>query len=472
MTDPTPDSPESLRTAADAAGRPRTRRRPWAAQHGLRPAMLALAFLALAAAPLALSALAYPLAPRSWWDDAASGLGIAAFAALLLAFALSGRYERITGRLGVDWTLRLHRWLAYAILPATALHPFLYTDPDSGGPWFAGADPTLPVGLLSLVTGMGAYILLAAMVITALDRDTLPVRYETWRRLHAVGALMLAGLIALHAFTASGYSAHPAVAAFWGVLLVAAAASLIGVHVVRPWRQWRAPYVVETVDKVGADTWELRLRPRAGRGTHSALTFRPGQFVWLKLGGGPFGADDHPFSIATAPEDAPTIGFTIREKGDFTKAIGRCRPGTPAYLDGPHGHFVPDEAEVPTVYIAGGVGIGPVLGHLRTFRAEGDNRPITLIYASASPAEIAERAELDALAGELNLTIHYVVRAPDAAWRGRTGRITRDLLDATLPVQGRADCRYFVCGGETLEAAVYRDLRALGIPARRIVVGS
>lgn len=471
MADPTPDTPDSSRPAGDtAAGGERSRRRPWAAQHGLRPVVLGSVYLVLGGAPLALSTLAYPLGRRPWWDDIASGLGIAAFAALLLTFALSGRYERISGRLGVDRTLRLHRWVAYAILPVTAVHPFLYTNPDGGGPWFAGPDPTLPVGLWSLTTGMGAYILIAAMVITALDRDTLPVRYESWRRLHAMGALALVGLIGLHAFTATGYSSHPAVAAFWGGLMLAAMASLIGVYLVQPWRQRRAPYVVETVTKVGADTWELRLRPRAG--AHSALTFRPGQFAWLKLGGGPFGASEHPFSIATAPEDAPIIGFTIREKGDFTSTIGSCPPGTPAYLDGPHGHFVPDEAEVPTVYIAGGVGIGPVLSHLRTFRAEGDRRPITLIYASASPDQIAEGAELDALAAELDLTIHHIVRTPDATWRGHTGYITRDLLDATLPASGRGEYRYFICGGEKLEATVYRDLRGLGIAARQIVTGS
>jgi predicted ferric reductase len=278
-------------------------------------------------------------------------------------------------------------------------------------------------------------------------------------------------LVAVHAFTAGGYSGDLPLAGYWALLLAAAGLSLVHGYALAPWRQRRRPFVVQSVDRVAARTWEVRLQPDRHRGG-VPLRFRPGQFVWLKLGGGAFRAQEHPFSISTAPEQGPGLGFTIKEKGDFTDAIGRYAPGTRAYLDGPHGHFVPDEVPVATVYVAAGTGIGPVLSHLRAFRARGDRRSLRVIYAARTPDDLASRAELEALAGELTLTLLYVVQQPPADWTGRTGPIDRTLLDACLPAEGRRTARYFVCGSEPMMRHTARALRALGVPRGRIITGS
>jgi predicted ferric reductase len=256
-------------------------------------------------------------------------------------------------------------------------------------------------------------------------------------------------------------------AAYWAALLVGAGGSLAYGYLLQPWRQAGHPYAVTRVDRVGAQSWEVRLSPQDGRG----LAFRPGQFAWVKLGGA-FAGAEHPFSISTPPEAAPEIGFVIKEKGDFTNAIGGVEPGTPAYLDGPHGHFVPDEAPVPTVYVAAGTGIGPVLSHLRAFQAAGDRRAITLIYAAETPEALVCQQELTDLAGSLNLTNHFVVHTAPAGWTGHVGRIDRDLLDACLPDANRKAHRAFVCGPPTMMASLARALRRLGVPRGRIVTGS
>jgi predicted ferric reductase len=435
----------------------------------LRAPTGALLYALLALAPLG---LAVPLKARPVMDEVASSLGLVAFAIALLEFALSGRYRRVSGRIGVDRTLRVHRVVAYTMVLLIALHPFLYTDSDDDrrfatAPWFTGTEPSLGLAPLPLWTGAAAWLLVAALVVTAVDRTTLPCRYETWRRLHAAGAGVATALVAVHAFTAGGYSGALPLSAYWAALLVGAAASLGYGYLLQPWRQAGHPFVVDRVVPVAARSWELRLRPKDGRG----LAFRPGQFAWVKLGGAYAGVE-HPFSISTSPEAAPEIGFVIKEKGDFTNAIGRVPPGTPAYLDGPHGHFVPDHAPVPSVYVAVGTGIGPVLSHLRAFRDAGDRRPLTLIYAGDTADALVCRDELADLAGTLDLTCHLVVRTPPSDWTGRVGWIDRELLAACLPARGRAQHRYFVCGPPSMMASVARTLRRLGVPRRRIVTGS
>ena len=441
----------------------------WPAPVGLRAPTGALLYALLALLPLG---LAVPLKDRPVADEVASSLGLIAFAIALLEFALSGRYRRVSGRIGVDRTLRVHRVVAYTMVVLIALHPFLYTNSGDDrrfatAPWFTGAEPSLGLAPLPLWTGTAAWLLVAALVVTAVDRTTLPCRYETWRRLHAAGAGLATALVAVHAFTDGGYSADLPLAVYWGALLAGAAASLGYGYLLQPWRQTAQPYVVDRVDPVAADSWELRLRARDGLG----LAFRPGQFAWLKLGGA-FADAEHPFSISTAPEAAPEVGFIIKEKGDFTDRIGTVPPGTPAYLDGPHGHFVPDSAPVPSVYIAAGTGIGPVLSHLRAFAVHGDRRAIVLIYAAQSPAALVCREELAALSRTLDLTCHFVVREPDGDWTGRVGAIDRDLLDACLPARGRKAQRYFVCGPPAMMAQTARTLRRLGVPRGRIVTGS
>jgi len=442
-------------------------------QRGARPWLLIFVYLALVLAPLFLAAVEYPLAARPIVDEIASGLGMVAFAGLVVEFLFTGRNRWISGRIGVDRTIRIHRRVAYAIIAFIVIHPFVYAAPDGvSWPWFNAADPTLSVGGWSLATGLGAWVLTAAMILTAVDRKQLPGSYETWRLIHVGCAIGLLLLIAVHVFTSGGYSVRWPVAGYWVLLLGAATLTLAELFVLRPWQQSRTPYVVETVDRVGDRTWALYLRPeRTGRG-HKAMRFLPGQFAWLKFGRGAFATRDHPFSMTTTPTDSSMIGFTIKEKGDFTDRIGEITAGTRAYLDGPHGHLVPDEEAVSTVYIAAGTGISPVFSHLRTFRAENDTRKLTLIYSVSSDVEIPQREELDRLSEALDLTVHYVVQHPSSRWRGAIGFLDEHLLNACLPDRDRAGSRYFICGPEGMVKSVYAVLRRMNIPANRIVTGS
>ncbi len=444
-------------------------------RRGARPWLLVLIYLAMILAPLGLAAFLYPIDSRPSVDEFASGLGMIAFAALLVEFLFSGRHRWISGRIGVDRTMRIHRRVAYAIIAFIVIHPFLYGAPDSvSWPWFNAPDPTLTLNNWSLFSGLGAWVLTAAIILIAVDRKQLPWSYETWRVMHAASAIVLGTLIAVHAISAGGYSARMPLLVFWILLLVAAALTLIEMFLVRPWRQHRAPYVVQTVDKIGDRTWAvcLCLEQAAPGPAHTAMRFRPGQFAWLKFGRRAFRTREHPFSISTSPNDASMIGFTIKEKGDFTDHIGEIAPGSRVYLDGPHGHLVPDEQPVPAVYIAAGTGISPVLSHLRTFRSERDMRHLTLIYSVSTDSAIPERDELDRMAKVLNLTVHYVVQHPTAWWHGAMGLLDRKLLDACIPEHDRGRHRYFVCGPERMVQIVHATLRELNIPASRIVAGS
>lgn len=445
---------------------------PAAPHRGLPAAPLLLLYLLLALAPLGLAAAA-GFAPRPFWDDFASALGLAAFSLMLLEFVLSGRYRTVSGRIGIDLTMRFHQLVPRAIVLLMLLHPFLYTTPMGHAlPWDTTGQARLGLDRWTILSGVLAWVTVMVLIFTSIGRRKLPYRYEGWRIGHAVGAVVLVGLVAHHALVAGRYSQTAALTVFWGVMIAAASMTLVYMYLIRPLRQRRKPYEVTGLEPIAERTWELRLRPAGG----ASLGFHPGQFVWIKVGRNPFRVREHPFSISSAPEEVPEIGFTIREAGDFTGGVlPHLKAGARAYLDGPHGNFVPDQGEHPEeahggiVYLAGGVGVAPALSHLRSFRINGDRRPLILIYGNRSEAQIVARDELDAMTRDLDLTVHHVLSDPPPGWQGPVGVFDSRVLDACLPKTGRGDWRYFICGPGVMIEAAQAALIELGVPLHRLV---
>ena len=73
---------------------------------------------------------------------------------------------------------------------------------------------------------------------------------------------------------------------------------------------------------------------------------------------------------------------------------------------------------------------------------------------------------IDRAAHDIGLRVVYVVSKPDAAWTGRTGRISAELLTETVP--NLLESVVYVSGPADLVHAVRRELRARGLPARRL----
>ncbi|MFN2287196.1 MAG: ferric reductase-like transmembrane domain-containing protein [Chromatocurvus sp.] len=441
-------------------------------RRGGRPWWLLILYAALICTPLTIALIEGPLLSRPVIDHIASAIAILAFAALLAEFLFSGRHRWISGRIGLNRTINIHRRIAYVIIALIVVHPFMYTASDGAWPWFNAADPELNLSALSLFSGFGAFVLVAVIVLTAADRHQLPWRYETWRLVHVGAAVSLAALVAVHAISANGYSARTSMMIYWALLLGMAMLTLIELFIVRPWQQRRLPYLVQRIEQIGGRTWELSLRPEGPDAAHRIMHFRPGQFAWLTFGRQSFDIGDHPFSMSTAATDSSTIGFTIKEKGDFTAGIGEIPAGSRVFLDGPHGHLIPDDDPIPTVYIVAGTGIGPVLSHLRTFYRAGDPRSLTLLYCVPSETSIAHLEELHVMSDTLALSVHPIVQDPGPLWRGAVGQMDHRLLDTLLPRDERRSHRYFVCGPESLVKPVRAALRRLKIPDKRIVTGS
>lgn len=216
--------------------------------------LLVILYVTLVLVPLGLAALHYPVKSRPPVDTLASALGIVAFAALLVDFLFSGRTRWISDRIGVQRTMRIHRWVVYAIIPCIAIHPFIYSAPEGvSWPWFNAADPVLPLGQLSLITGLAAWILTAGIIFIAADHKKMPGSYRSWRLMHASSAFVLGALIAVHAISAGGYSSRILLAGYWVLLLCAGLWILLEMFLFQPWRRRRTLRHAIDVSKRKAD---------------------------------------------------------------------------------------------------------------------------------------------------------------------------------------------------------------------------
>ncbi len=429
-----------------------------------RTALEALLWLAvyLLAVTVPLFALLPGSAPGlgfTW--DFAMALGYAGLAMLGVQFALTARFRRATAPFGIDIVYYFHRYLAVFALAVIAGHYAMLRamHPDVLG----SADPSSAPG--HMTAGRVALVLFALVVGIALLRKRVDLEYDRWRFVHALLATAAFGLALWHLHGAGRFLDAAWKQWLWGVYGAFWVALIFYVRVVRPAHATAHPWTVTEVRPERGQVWTLALEPRSG----TPLRFAPGQFAWLTLRASPFAMREHPFSIASSAERGQRIEVSIKALGDFTSTIRDIKAGETAWIDAPYGTFSIDDAPEAAGYafVAGGIGIGPIMSMLRTLADRGDRRPLVLFYGNRVWDRVAFREELDALRTRLNLHVVHVLLEPAPDWTGERGFVTEDVLMRHLPIE-RHRFHCFLCGPTPMTRSVERALGALGIPAAHV----
>lgn len=441
--------------------------KPTRGAHFRLPGMaLAFVYIAFCGAALML-AVGRAVAPFDAWEKAAAALGLVGLAAMAVQFVTSGRFEAVSGRLGIDKIMAFHKQAAVWVLLALVLHPFLYVLPT----WLE--NPALGterlVAYLTLphyrsgVVALGALLLL---IVSSILRDRRPWPYEAWRLSHVLLALvaLVGGLH--HAVSVGRFSMHGLLNAYWLALGLAVIVIILILHGWRWWKLHRHPWRLASVTKRADRMWELDIQPEPKT---PPRRYQAGQFVWMTEGSRRAPIFDHPFSIADSPQ-RPGLSLIIKEAGDFTRTIGSIPPGTPIGIDGPYGEFTLESHDCDAVLLlAGGVGIAPIMGLLRDMHARADSRPVRLAYAAGIPENFACLDEIEATKSGLDLRTMYLSEEDDPDWQGLIGRLDRDRLGELLEGLDRQRTVALICGPGPMVTAVSDTLLDLGLPMANIV---
>lgn len=417
-------------------------------------------YLALTMTPL-LVLLAGPDIPgRGFWRELSVGLGFAGLSMMGLQFFLTGRFQGITSPYGIDVVYHFHRAISLVAFTFLLLHPAIL---------LLSAPAT--VGLLNPLSAPGwmtggtiALFAFALIVVSSLYRLQLGLGYEQWRIIHGYTAVIGVTLALWHIIGVNYYLQGYVKRGLWIAIVFTWVMALLYVRLVKPLLMKRRPYTVAAVIKERCRSWTLVLRPEG----HAGMEFKPGQFAWLTIGKSPFAIREHPFSFSSSAMHPEQLAFTIKELGDFTATIGSVTPGTRAYIDGPYGSFTPDRHTVTGyAFIAGGVGITPIMSILRTFADRHDRRPLLLFSVSRNLEEVTFREELELLQNQLNLKVVHVLTKPPPDWTGEHGYIDAGMIGRHLP-EGRMAYEYFVCGPTPMQQGVRAALEQLGIPPEHV----
>ncbi len=413
--------------------------------------------------PLAVLATAPGVTQGGRWRVASLVAGLAGASLLLAASVLPSRLRILTSYLGVERLLRSHRFLALAVLALVLAHvAFVVAHVEEG------------LGILDLRhapprvwAASVATLALLVMVPLALTRRERRPRYEGWRLAHVVLANVVLVGSAVHVWLLHDLTAYGPAGVWFTLLGLSVVALVVYRWLWRPWRSHRTTYVVDEVRVASPTAVTVVLHPVG----HQGMAFRPGQFAWLKLGESAFVFEEHPFSISSAATRPWEKEFTVKALGDFSEILAGLRPGRRVHLDGPHGAFTLDGLRsAGFVFVAGGVGVTPMLSMLRTLADREDPRPVVLVVAGRTADELLHRADSEHLEERLDLRLVEVLEEPPDDWHGKIGWLDEDVLDSALPGRRtRAHLDYFLCGPGPMVAAATRILHdEWGVSSRRI----
>jgi ferredoxin-NADP reductase len=210
----------------------------------------------------------------------------------------------------------------------------------------------------------------------------------------------------------------------------------------------------------------FRLAPTAGEvGAALPFLFEPGQFLTIAVD---VDGKSHKrsYSIASSPCCVGWCEITVKqEPGGIVsgRLHDHTKEGDLVDASGPYGRFTFRGHEAPSVvFIAGGVGITPLMSAIRFLTDESWNGRIDLLYGATRWDTVIFKDELEQLSRRHpNLHVTFVLsEEPSQAWTGARGFITADVLRTLPDLRSR---RIHLCGPPRMMESVKSSLASLGV---------
>lgn len=208
------------------------------------------------------------------------------------------------------------------------------------------------------------------------------------------------------------------------------------------------------------------------------LDYKPGQFLTLVM---EFEGKEQrrSYSLCTSPFVDPFPGITVKRvsEGLFSNFLNeKIFPGKTVNVLKPLGHFTTEfhsKNRRHFFLIAGGSGITPIMGILKTVLVNEPDSIITLIYSSRNEEQIIFKNQLNLLekGNPDRLKVIHNLSQPSSNWTGLKGRLSAVLLKelfAKAEYEQRYEEVYFMCGPDGIMNTAKEVLKELGVDKERI----
>jgi ferredoxin-NADP reductase len=202
------------------------------------------------------------------------------------------------------------------------------------------------------------------------------------------------------------------------------------------------------------------------------VDFRAGQYFWVTLLDPPYDDEKGPrrhISVVTSPNERGVLGLCTRLRDSaFKRSLAELQVGDEVEVEEPKGEWaLPEETDLPYVFVAGGIGITVFRSMLLYITEERLPYRVTLVYSNRdreSTAFLDELLELERAHENVRLVL---TMTDDEGWDGESRRIgpelLRDHLDGDL-----AEYRYLLAGPPAMVEAVTEQIRGAGVPESQL----
>jgi predicted ferric reductase len=384
---------------------------------------------------------------------------LSAYLALVQVLLLA-RIPALERLVGFDRLSVWHRWNGHACIDLVLAHVVFSV-------WgYALLDRFSIPKEISTMLGGGIYpgmitatigtVLLLGVVASSVVIVRRRLRYEWWHAVHLTAYAGIA-LAWFHQIPTGNELVLDRVAAdYWKGLYLATIVFLVVFRLLVPLgASFRHRLRVADVVEEAPGVVSLRIEGRR----LDRLSARAGQFfIWRFLAGGRWWTA-HPFSLSRAP-DGRSLRITVKALGDHSARVGDIPVGTRVVAEGPFGVFTEAARRREKVLlIAGGIGITPIRALMEEMGGE-----IIVLYRAVSDDDLVFRAELDRLAAERGIELHYIV-GDHATEEGSRLLSPAHLRELVPDIEDRD---IFVCGPPAMTEAAVRNVRAAGVRRRHI----
>jgi predicted ferric reductase len=394
--------------------------------------------------------------------------GLIAADLLLLQVLLMARIPAIERSYGQDDLARRHRLVGFTSFNLMGAHVALIVF----GYALTAHARVLPEtwtlvrtypGMLLATVGTG---LLVLVTVTSIRMARRKLRYESWHLLHLYAYLGVGFSVPHEIWTGADFASSGAARAYWwGSYLLAAGAVLLYRVALPLYRTSLHRLVVTEVVRESDDVVSVRMT-----GSHlHRLPATAGQFFVFRFLDGPGWTRGNPYSLS-APPDGHGLRITVKSLGADSARLAHLRPGTRVLIEGPYGRLTAERRRTRrVVFVANGIGITP----LRALLEEMPYAPghATLIYRARTSEDFVLWTEVEAIARDRGVTVHYLPGnriAGRASWLPASAADWPDAHALLHLAPELAQSDVYVCGPESWMDAVRAAAFRAGLPADQL----
>jgi predicted ferric reductase len=391
---------------------------------------------------------------------------LAGFMIIMLQVLMSARIKWIERPFGLDILLRFHKNMGITAAVLLVLHPVLLS--------IGTGSPRLLISFdLPWYIWLGRIALLILLINVGVSwyQLKLDLKFETWRLLHDILGPAILVFIFIHSYVVGSDLQHSAMKVLWIAVFIVAVGLFIWHRIIRPILLKRRPWQVMAVQEEAPNVHTIKLAPPEGE---TVYDYFPGQFQFITFyRNRNLPVEEHHWTISSSPTNKGYVTSTIKALGDFTATIKDTQPGDTAAVHAPFGRFsyVLHPEETDLVFVAGGIGITPLMSMLRHMRDNKDTRSVLLLYGNPDIGNIVFRRELDEISEAENprLKVVHVLSKPGEAWAGEKGIIDGEKISRYCgsDLSGKT---FYVCGPGPLITGVTSALQKMGVSHHQIRV--